>query len=76
MSDRTLHDSTFQYLKPTDEQTKTMEELRDAARAYSWQLEAKVPAGPDKTYLLRKLREVAMWVNIAVTRQPDGSPRT
>jgi hypothetical protein len=35
-----------------------------------------IPDGPDKTYLVRKLRECAMWANIAITRQPDGSPRT
>jgi hypothetical protein len=38
-------------------------------------LDAFVPEGPDKTYLMRKLREVAMWANVAVTRQPDGTPR-
>ena len=25
---------------------------------------------------LRKLREVAMWANVAITRQPDGAPRS
>ena len=38
--------------------------------------EALIPDGPDKTYMLRKFREVAMWANIAITRNPDGSPRT
>ena len=70
-----LHTSTFQYLKPTEEQLAKMQTLRDASYAYCWQLETLVPEGPDKTYLLRKHREVAMWANVAVTRQPDGSPR-
>lgn len=38
-------------------------------------VDALLPDGPDKTYALRKHREVAMWTNIAITRQPDGSPR-
>ena len=73
MSD--LHRETFDYLKPSKEQTAAMFELRRAARAYAMQLERYVPDGPDKTYLLRKLREVAMWANVAITRLPDGTPR-
>ena len=30
---------------------------------------------PDKTYVLRKLREVAMWANVSLTRHADGAPR-
>lgn len=71
-----MHDSTFEYLKPTDAQVATMEQARGAAKNYAQTLEELLPPGPDTTYLLRKLREVAMWVNIAITRQPDGSPRT
>jgi len=70
------HPSTFQYLQPTDEQKAAMQRVRDAAQVYGDLLEAELPAGPDKTYLMRKLREVAMWANIAITRQPDGAPRT
>lgn len=70
-----MHRSTFDYLKPTDEQANAMADARGAARAYAEALGALLPDGPDKTYALRKLREVAMWANIAITRQPDGSPR-
>lgn len=70
-----IDESTFQYLKPTDDQMTLMARARNAATEYAFQLDAIVPEGPDKTYLIRKLREVAMWVNIALTRQPDGSPR-
>lgn len=73
---QTLHDSTFEYLKPTDEQVRAMTDLRQRASVYAQAIDHQVPAGPDKTYILRKLREVAMWVNIAITRNPDGSPRT
>lgn len=71
----TLHPSTFEYLRPNGAQLLTMDDARAATRAYARTLEALVPPGPDKTYILRKLRELAMWVNAAITREPDGSPR-
>jgi len=71
-----MHVSTFDYIKPTDAQIATMGDARAAAHGYARALEALIPEGPDKTYILRKLREVAMWANIAITRLPDGTPRT
>jgi hypothetical protein len=70
-----LHEATFDYLQPTLEQVTRMQTARLAARDYAHAIEHLVPDGPDKTYILRKLREVAMWVNVAITRNPDGSPR-
>jgi hypothetical protein len=71
----TLHTSTFRYLEPSDDQLATMLRMRDVAHEYARSIEVLVPEGPDKTYILRKFREVAMWVNIAITRNADGSPR-
>lgn len=71
-----LHSSTFEYLKPTDAQIDTMAKLREAARIYAEVLDAELPDGPDKTFILRAHRSNAMWVNVAVTRQADGTPRT
>ena len=70
-----LHKSTFDYLKPTEEQMETMAGCREAAREYAEYLEANLDDGPDKTFILRQVREVAMWVNVCVTRNADGSPR-
>lgn len=70
-----LHESTFDYLKPTDTQLNEMQSVREAAKVYADALEHLVPPGPDKTFILRQLREVAMWVNVAITRNSDGSPR-
>lgn len=70
-----LHPSTFEFLKPNAEQMSAMGDARAAAARYARMLETLVPEGPDKTYIMRKLREVAMWVNVAITRQTDGSPR-
>lgn len=70
-----MHKTTFEYLKPTEQQLDEMQAAREASHAYHEVLERVVPEGPDKTYLIRKLREVAMWANVAITRNPDGSPR-
>lgn len=72
----TLHHSTFDYLKPTDDQLISMGFLRAAAKRYADEINVHVPEGPDKTYALRKVREIAMWVNVALTQHPDGAPRT
>ena len=71
----TLHPNTFDYLQPTLEQVATMQQARFATTVYAALLEQLLPDGPDKTYILRKLREVAMWVNVAITREPSGAPR-
>lgn len=71
-----MHTSTFDFLKPTDEQIARMDRLRRAAKVYCDVLEAEIPDGPDKTFVIRAHRGNAMWVNVAVTRQPDGAPRT
>lgn len=70
-----LHESTFAYLNPTDEQKATMNTLRIGAAQYAALVDQLLPAGPDKTYVLRRIRETAMWVNVAVTREADGTPR-
>ena len=71
-----MNQNLFEYLKPTDNQLNQMSVLRKAAQAYLDVLDSELPDGPDKTYIIRSLRTVAMWANVAVSRQPDGSPRT
>lgn len=71
-----LHDSTFEYLKPTDEQVKAMGVVRAAAAEYARVLDEMLPDGPDKTFVLRAHRSNAMWANVAITREADGAPRT
>ena len=70
-----LHPTTFEYLKPTDEQIATMGKVRVASANYAEILGKFLPEGPDKTYILRQVRQIAMWANVAITREPDGSPR-
>lgn len=71
----TLHPSTFEYLKPADEQLEQMSRVRSAFKAFVDVIDAELPAGPDKTFVLRQLRDSAMWANVCLTRQADGSPR-
>jgi hypothetical protein len=71
-----LHPSTFEYLKPTEFQLAQMESMRQAHRKYAEMLDFNLPDGPDKTYILRKVREIAMWANVTITREADGTPRT
>lgn len=59
-----LDKSTFQYLKPTEQQMRQMEIVREATLVYSNILHEQCPSGPDKTYLMRQLREVLMWANV------------
>jgi hypothetical protein len=70
-----LHPSTFEYLKPTDAQISDIAVVRKAAADYAAVLDELLPEGPDKTFVLRNHRSNAMWANIAITRQPDGTPR-
>ncbi len=70
-----MHKSTYEYLKPTDEQITVMSILREAAKVYGDILEASLPEGPDKTFVIRGHRSNAMWANVALTRLPDGTPR-
>jgi hypothetical protein len=70
-----VHPSTYEYLKPTDEQIAKMARVREAARVYGDILQAELPEGPDKTFVIRSHRSNAMWANVAITRLPDGAPR-
>ena len=70
-----MHRSTMHYHEPTEHQKVVMGVVRNAGTDYVNILEKWVPDGPDKTYLLRHLREVAMWANVTITRLPDGTPR-
>jgi hypothetical protein len=70
-----MHSSTYDYLKPTDAQVEKMARVRAAAKAYGELLEAELPEGPDKTFIIRSHRSNAMWANVSITRQADGTPR-
>jgi hypothetical protein len=70
-----MHEKTFAFLDPTPAQVDAMARCRQAARLYGEVIEAVVPPGVDRDYIMRLLRTTATWVNTAITRMPDGSPR-
>jgi hypothetical protein len=70
-----MHPSTYEYLQPTVEQQVMMRQMRIASADFGAALEDLLPEGPDKTYIIRRHRETAMWCNVAITRNADGSPR-
>jgi hypothetical protein len=70
-----MHKSTFEYLNPTDLQKEKMNIVREAAKVFFEVLEKELPEGTDKTFALRNHRTTAMWANVAVTRDADGTPR-
>ena len=67
--------ATYEFLQPTEAQQEKIQRIRNAIRGLSEFLEQELPEGPDRTYLIRKLREVAMWANITITRDQYGVPR-
>lgn len=73
--EKKMHPFTYEFQMPTNEQKALMAEARKAALEYANLLDRVIPEGPDKTFVIRQLRTVAMWVNVAITRHPDGSPR-
>lgn len=70
-----LHESTFEYLKPTPEQVSTMGTVRALFKAFAEQLDSLLPNGTDKAFVMRDIRTAAMWANVTITRYEDGTPR-
>jgi hypothetical protein len=70
-----LHASVFEYQKPTEAQLDQMAEMRTHFAAFARYLDGALPDGPDKTYVLRQLRDCAMWSNVTLMRTADGTPR-
>lgn len=70
-----MHVSTYEYLKPTDEQIAKLDIVRAAAKVFGDMLEANLPEGPDKTFTIRGHRSNVMWANTSILRLPDGTPR-
>lgn len=70
-----MHSSTFEYLKPTEEQIERMARVRAAAKAFNDVLEIELPEGPDKTFTIRGHRSNSMWAAVCIIRLPDGTPR-
>jgi len=70
-----MHEDVFKHLDPKPEQLDKLKRIQDASKAYAEVLEKEVEDGPDRTYLMRNVRQVDMWAHEAVTRRSDGTPR-
>jgi hypothetical protein len=66
----------FATATPNPTQMMQLEAVRKAARAFGIVLNANLPAGPDKTYVLRTFRTAMMWASVAIMKNPDGTRRT
>jgi len=67
--------TTFEYLKPTDDQVERMALLRKAFTDLLVLIEGTVPSSADRTFAIRELRTAAMWLNQAITRNQEGGAR-
>lgn len=70
-----MNPTTFEYLKPTDAQLETMQKMRDAFAKIAREVDDTIRPGEDKDYVIRLIRSAAMWANVAITREADGTPR-
>ena len=70
-----LHYSTFEYLKPTDIQMEKMAECREEFKKFVMKIDNLLAPGSDKDYVIRQIRNAAMWANVTITRYDDGTPR-
>jgi hypothetical protein len=70
-----MHQSTFQYLRPSDEQVETMTVVRRAFERIYAHVDALVPEGRYKALTITALEQAAMWANKGITRESDGAPR-
>ena len=58
---------SFQYIRPTEEQKRQMQEYRDKYEALFNDLKG-LPASRGMSLALTKLEESAMWLNKAITK--------
>ncbi len=70
-----MHRSIFEYLQPTEKQVSDMARVRGAFADLLPVLNLYLPDGADKDRAVQYLRTAAMWANVAITRESDGSPR-
>jgi hypothetical protein len=70
-----LYPTTFGMIEVTSGTLEVLDYLNEQATKYAATLDQALDDGPDKDYILRHLRETAMWVSVALYREADGTPR-
>lgn len=63
---------TMQYVQPTEEQLKTMQEYRDKYETLANDIK-KLPKSRGLSLAFTALEESAMWLNKAITKNDEGA---
>lgn len=58
---------TLNYVQPTEEQKKVMQDFRDIMETLYKKIEVEVDQSRGKSLALTKLEEASMWLNKAIT---------
>ncbi len=61
--------NTFNHVKPTEEQVKAMNELREAYKYLADRIEVLCPQGRYKSLAITELEKSAMFANKAITHE-------
>ena len=70
-----LHETSFQYLRPSPEQIIVMGDVRKAYEVLYAAIDELVPEGRYKSLAITELEASAMFANKGIVRYSDGEPR-
>jgi len=59
---------TYQYIKPTEEQIKSMQEFRDRFEKLDKDIRENIISSRGLSLCLTKLEEASFWLNKAITK--------
>lgn len=60
---------------PAPGQIEAMKILNKAAKDYADVILELLEDGADRDYIIRRIREIAMWCNVCVLKHDDGADR-
>jgi len=69
MSSEEVVETLFTYHPPTPDQIEDYQAIREEAKKLAVVILATVPAGPDRTAAIRKVREAVMTANAGIATQ-------
>jgi hypothetical protein len=59
-------EALFTYHPPSGDQPERYNRIREAAKAFAYEIDASCPAGPDRTAAIRHVREAMMTANASI----------
>lgn len=63
--------STFEYHKPSDDQTRRIQDVRLGAKLFVMSLWQNCPKGPDLTVAIRRVHEAMMTANKSIVLEGE-----